>query len=117
MVDGNDEILSHWVQSPAINQGINSINHLRIVGYESNFQFFINGELLSLCIPDDPDASSTPLVTGECRGGSWEETLVDDSISFGRLAVAVVSDDSHPDGIIVDFDNAGVYGPQPIGDE
>ena len=114
VLNGSDKYMSGWAPSDSINQGTDVINTLRVTGYQDRFQFFVNGDLLDLCIPDDPDAESTPLPTGECRGGTWRHTLVDDAIGFGRLGVMVDSDDSWPDGILVDFDNIIVYGPEPV---
>lgn len=113
--NGFEKDMSGWAPSDTINQGTNVVNTLRVIGYQDQFQFFVNGERLELCIPDDPDGESTPLSTGECRGGSWQDTLVDDAIEFGRLGVMVDSDKGWP--IVVDFDNVIVYGPEPITSE
>jgi len=115
--NGSDKDMSGWVPSDSINQGTDVVNTLRVIGYQDHFRFFVNGDLLDLCIPDDPDAESTPRATGVCEGGGWHDTLVDDTISFGRLGVTVNSDNSWPDGIMVDFDDVIVYGPEPITNE
>jgi hypothetical protein len=114
ILNGRNKDMSGWTSSDSINQGTNVINTLRVVGYQDQFQFFVNGDQLELCIPDDSDAESTPSETGACVGGEWRDTLIDDTISFGRLGVTVNSDNSWPDRIVVDFDNVIVYGPEPI---
>jgi hypothetical protein len=117
VVDNQSRDLSAWHRSPLIHQGIGMTNTVRVVGYEDRFRFYINDEPVELCIPDDPAALSTPLATGECLGGSWRTTLVDDSIPYGRLGVAAQIDPiAGQAGLVVEFDRVIVYGPQPIGE-
>jgi len=110
--DGFRRTISNWHAVPVINQGENVVNRLRVIGYEDTFQFFINDEQVELCIPDSPDGESTPLADGECEGGTWQTTLVDDTNAFGQIGV-VIQAEPDPDAV-VDFDNIVVYGPQSI---
>lgn len=112
VVDNVERTLSNWHTTTSIHQGVGVVNQIRVVGVEDSFQFFVNGDAIELCIPDDPANESTPLESGECLGGTWRTTLVDDSLPSGHLAVALQSDPS-PD-MTVEFDNVVVYGPQPI---
>jgi hypothetical protein len=117
VVENQSRDLSAWHRTPLIHQGIGITNNVRVVGNDDRFQFYINEEPIELCIPDDPDALSTPLPTGECLGGSWRVTLVDDSIPFGRLGVAAQIDPiAQQAGLVVEFDRVIVYGPQPTGE-
>ena len=117
--DGVSENIFPWgLQSESIDQGLDTVNHLRVVGYEDRFQFYINDTLLLWCTPDDPLHFSTiHPITEECMAGQWQDTLVNDSIPFGRLGVVVNGDIDLGESIIVEFDNVVVFGPQPIGDE
>ena len=115
----NDSIvkeLSTWNPSGAINQGANAVNSLRIIGHDDHFQFFINDTPIDLCVPDDPEAAST-IVGTECRGGEWTNTLVDDSHSFGQIAVGIDADRADPlqyPPIVIQFDNFIVYGSEDL---
>lgn len=42
-----------------VNQGISTVNRLRVVARGNQFQFYINGEQVQVCIPNNPDAQST----------------------------------------------------------
>lgn len=109
-VDGVQREISTWIPSPAVNQGIGAVNHLRVTGSGDQFRFYVNDVPLELCIPDSPDGYSTYNdLTGECREGQMVETLVDGSIASGRLGVIAMTLDE-PD-VRVLFDNLIVYGP------
>jgi hypothetical protein len=101
--------LSTWIPSPVVNQHIGATNFLRVVAKGQQFQFYVNNQLMKLCIPDDPNAESTFPATGECVGGKMLDTLVDASIANGQLGVVAQSLDEQ--GVVVDFDNVVVYGP------
>lgn len=116
LLEGTLRYLSDWIQTDTISSVPGSVNTLRVIGYDDRFQFFINDELMELCIPDDPSAYST-YFDGECLQGSMQTVLIDDSIPYGRLGVAVELDRNQDEGLIVDFDNVVVYGPEPIRNE
>jgi len=112
--DGQTKVLSNWHFSPIINIGINALNDVRVIGHNDKFQFLINQTPVELCIPDDPNGESTPLGTGECLGGAWQAILTDDSISFGRVGVAVEIVPDAAGSPIVAFDNVLVYASDEI---
>jgi hypothetical protein len=112
-VDNETQVLHNWHTTDRINQGLDVVNRLRVVGHEDHFQFYINETLVELCIPNNPDGLSTPLASGECLDGEWTPTLVDDSITFGRVGVTVLID-NQPIGPVVEFDNVLIYGSQPL---
>jgi hypothetical protein len=115
VVDNRPRDLSAWHTSPLIQQGTGAVNTMRVIGYNDRFQFFINNQQIDLCIPDDADAQSTPLASGECLGGTWQDTLIDNAILYGRVGVAAQTDPvAGSAGIVVDFDNVIIYGPHPI---
>ena len=106
-VNGADKILSEWIPSELVNQGLDTANEIRVVAQGDTFQFYINGELVELCIPNDPNAIST--YADSCIDGQMLPELVDDSVAEGRLGVIAVTF-SEP-GVEVDFDNVLVFGP------
>jgi hypothetical protein len=110
-VDGVTEIISDWIPSDLVKQGLAVTNQLRVVAQGANFQFHINGELVELCIPDNPEAKST-YFDGECLDGQMVETLTDPAFTVGRFGVIAESFDEI--GVVVDFDNLIVYGPEAI---
>lgn len=109
-VDGVVKVLSIWIPSDIVNQGFDVANDLRVVARGDLFNFYINGQPVALCIPDDPTAESTYNdLTGECLGGQMLETLTDASIPSGQIGVVAQSFDEA--GVVVDFDNVVVTAP------
>lgn len=108
-IDGATRIISDWIASDLVKQGLDVTNQLRVVAQGADFQFYINGELLELCVPDNPDAKST-FFDGECLDGQMVSTLTDPAFTVGRFGVIAESFDEP--GVVVDFDNVIVYGPQ-----
>jgi hypothetical protein len=111
--DGIARELSTWIESPLVRQGLGVSNQLRVIGRGDQFSFAINGEPVGLCIPDDPEARST-YAQGTCVNGSMQPALTDASIASGRLGVVATSFSAS--GVVVNFDNVLVYGPQPAVD-
>ncbi|MFN8451713.1 MAG: hypothetical protein U0521_24755 [Anaerolineae bacterium] len=111
-VDGNVKILSDWIAAPQINQGMDAVNHLRVVAQGDQFRFFVNDQPLQVCIPDDPDAQSTlnPL-TGDCMDGAMLDTLTDATIPNGQIGVVAQATPSGGEGVVAAFDNLFVYAP------
>jgi hypothetical protein len=108
--NGVESKLSAWIKTPAIKQDINAENTLRVVGRGSQFQFFINGEQMQLCIPNDPEGIST-YAGGECFEGTMQSVLVDDSIPTGQLGALAQATLNGGGGVSVQFDNMTVFSP------
>lgn len=106
-VNDAEKTLSEWIPSALVNQGLDAANEIRVVAQGDTFQFFINGEQVELCIPNDPEALST--YTDSCIDGQMLPQLVDDSIAEGQLGVIALTFDEP--GVEVDFDNVLVFGP------
>ena len=113
VLDGRTTTMSYWIETPAIRRDRGAVNALRVVGVGDTFQFYVNDELLQLCIPDSPDGISTFDLEGNCMG-TMRSTLTDKSISFGRLGVVAALDPNEIEPVVVEFDNVLVYGPHPI---
>lgn len=113
IVNGDSRELSTWIPTSHVNQGIGAVNTLRVIGRGDEFQFFVNDQPLLLCIPDDPNAQSTyNWLDDTCVDGQMLDTLVDDSIPTGRLGVAAQTIQGGEVGVVVEFDNVLVYGPE-----
>ena len=108
-LEGQEKELSMWIESSLVNQGLDVDNWLRVVARGNRFQFYINGERVALCIPDDPEATST-YYNGECIDGEMQETLIDDSFDYGRIGV-IAATFGEPN-VEVEFDDLLVYGPE-----
>ncbi len=112
-VDGDVKVISDWIESPLVNQGLDAVNHLRVVARGDQFNFFINDQPVALCIPNDPAAQSTiNSLTGECVGGAMLDTLTDDAIPNGQVGVSALwtaGADEEP--VVAAFDNLLVYAP------
>lgn len=110
-VDSDTRELSTWIPSDAVRQGLNEPNVLRVVAVGSTFTFYVNGEPVELCVPDDPTARSTyNAISGECMEGEMRATLVDESLPAGHAGAVVQSFDEP--GVVVEFDNLLVVGPR-----
>ena len=109
---GEQQILSAWIPSPLIRQGLEISNRLRVVAQESTLHFYINGEPVALCIPDDAQTRST-WANDECVGGQMRLTLQDESPEAGRIAL--VAQSFQQAGVVLAFDNLLVRMPQPMG--
>jgi hypothetical protein len=114
MLDGKSKIMSDWIWLDAIQRDINAQNRLRVVAQADRFQFYINDQLLELCIPDNPDGTSTFDFNGNCMG-TMKTELIDDAIPFGHVGVGVDLDVNQDAGFTVEFDEVLIYAPQ--GDE
>jgi hypothetical protein len=108
VIAGEVRELSGWIPSDLIDQGLNVTNRLRVVAVGDRFRFYINGEPVELCIPDDPAAIST-YIAGECLDGTMQPVLIDDSIASGRLGGIAMS--LGTPGVTVAFDNVLVFQP------
>ncbi len=108
VVNGNITELSTFnVDSPIVNQGIDAVNRLRVVARGNQFQFYINGEQIPVCIPNNPDAQSTYFMDS-CIDGQMLDTLTDDAIDRGQIGVVVQT--FSESGVTVEFDNLIVLG-------
>lgn len=107
-INGVSKDLSTWIRSDLIQLGIGGVNTLRVTGEGDTFQFFINDQQVSVCIPDDPTGTST-YSAGQCVGGQMVDSLTDSAFSTGRIGVTV-STPGDPD-VEAAFDNVVVLVP------
>ena len=113
IVNGDLREISTWIPSPHITIGVGAENTLRVIGRGDRFQFFVNDQPLLLCIPDNPDAQSTyDWINDVCVDGQMLDMWVDTSLPAGRLGVAAQTIQGGDTGVVVEFDNVLVYGPE-----
>ncbi|MYD11562.1 MAG: hypothetical protein F4X02_16145 [Chloroflexi bacterium] len=105
-------ILSAWIASDAIRQGLGAENLIRVVAEGRRYRFYVNGAPLALCVPDAPGAAST-YAAGECVGGSMQDSYLADT-TVGRLGLIAQSTASGGGGVVVRFDNMLVFSPGGI---
>ena len=102
--------LSAWIPSAHIKQGLHAQNAIRVIARGAAFQFFINGEPVMLCIPDDPQAAST-YANDACIQGTMQAALHDDSLPVGQLGIIARTTPGGGPGVAVQFDNLLVFSP------
>jgi hypothetical protein len=110
--DGALDILSEWQVSPIIRTGDGATNRIRIVGKAFIFSFYVNDELLPLCLRgQDRRSTWTGPRTGECMSdnGRTRPEMADDTFARGRIALGAVA---IAPGIQVVFDNVIIAGPR-----
>lgn len=110
------KLLSAWIASPLINQGLGAVNAIRVIARDSSYRFYINGAEAPLCISNEAAATST-YVGGECIDGAMRNIYYDDSAESGMLGVTAQSTSTGGGGVIARFDNVLVFSPADPSDE
>ena len=113
---GMAKLLSAWIASPRIKQGLGAANAIRVIARDSSYSFYINGVLAPVCIPYDAGATST-YVSGECVGGAMQDAYYDESNASGKLGVIAQSTATGGGGVVARFDNVLVYSPTEASEE
>jgi hypothetical protein len=111
VIGREEKLLSAWIESPLINLHIGATNWLRVIARGDRFQFFINDQPVQVCVPNNPEGESTYFM-GECVDGAMQDTLMDSTIPNGQLGVVALS--LAEPGVVVEFDNVLVYGPETV---
>ncbi|MCY3917055.1 MAG: hypothetical protein OXG49_13690 [Chloroflexi bacterium] len=112
---GQTRLLSAWIATPHIKQGLGMANTIRIIARDSSYRFLINGAPVSLCIPLDASATST-YYGGECIEGEMRDSYRPDSFKSGKLGLIAQSTATGGGGVVVRFDNLLVFSPAAAGD-
>ncbi len=107
---GETQLLSAWIASPHIKQGLGVANRIRIIARDSSYRFLINGAPVSLCIPNGAGATST-YYGGECIEGEMQEFYRPEAFKSGKLGLVAQTTASGGGGVVVRFDNVLVYSP------
>ncbi|MCY4537499.1 MAG: hypothetical protein OXE52_04625 [Chloroflexi bacterium] len=115
IVDGTREVLSTWIPSASIYQGLGAQNTIRVIAQASELKFFVNGAQVTLCIPNEPEAPST-FAIGECIGGRMVDGFQAPEPVQGQLGL-IAQTTQTGGGVVVDFDNITVFSPSVAGGE
>ena len=107
---GMSKALSAWIPSAAIKQGLGAENKLRVIASGADYQFYINGARVQLCLPDDREAAST-YAGGQCLDGSMQDSYRDSSARSGRIGLIAQSTATGGGGVAARFDNVIVRMP------
>lgn len=110
------KLLSDWISSPLINQGLGAVNTIRVIARDSRYHFYINGAGAPLCISNDPNATST-FVGGQCIDGSMRDSYHDEPGMSGKLGLIAQSTTTGGGGVVLRFDNLLVFSPADPSDE
>jgi hypothetical protein len=114
MKDGVLEFVSNWGLTDITRQGVAS-NEIRVVALQDTFQFWVNGQLMPLCLRGENltsmwDESQGP---GACMTDELAYVYQDDDFEQGRIALAAGSSADLSSAIVVGFDDLLIVGPQP----
>ena len=108
--DGEQKILSAWIPTDHIRQGLEAPNVIRVVAQGTELRFYVNGERMMLCLSDSPGATST-YAAGECIGGSMRDSYQGDVPMGGRLGAIAEATQSGGGGVTAQFDDVIVVSP------
>lgn len=108
---GGIEDVSVWNFSEAIRQG-NAGNEIRIVADHDSFWFFVNGQVMPLCLKGE-NLNSMWAGPDECvEGGELTYMYRDDTFSQGKIALFAGS--IYGADVRVSFDDVFIIGPEPL---
>lgn len=107
---GFSKIISTWIPSEAIRQGLGVSNQIRVVRKDDQYYFFVNDQALQLCLPDKPEGTSTFTATGECLG-KLVDSLEHDLFDTGHLGLMA---DASSANVVIGFDNFIVTYPKEL---
>lgn len=107
--DGLLEFVSDWGQSEVIRQGT-APNEIRIVARGDAFQFFVNGELMPLCLKGEN--ANSMWYEGECFTDTPTMVYHDTTFAQGQIALAAGHSVDVSEPVAVAFDDVVIVGPQ-----
>lgn len=110
---GGTRVLSAWIASEHIRQGLGEENTIRVIAQGARYQFYVNGVAHALCLPDNPAAAST-FAGGECIDGGMRDSYLADASAMGQLGLIAQSTASGGGGVVVRFDNMIIFSPATI---
>lgn len=108
VINGKQDDMSAPHPTPLLALGTNHVNDLRVVGKGDQFQFYINGQLLTLC-PKGNDKFST--WSGEQCLSNHQQTaqsISDLTFATGAIGLGVYENNSK---VQVAFTNVVIYSP------
>lgn len=109
-LNGQESVLSNWIPSPLVAQGLGAVNTVRVLATRDTFRFFINGEPVQLCIPDDPAGIST-YAMDSCIQGQMLDALTAGGIASGQVGAAALATQSGGGGVVVQMQDIVMLAP------
>lgn len=109
--DGMFESVSVYGLSDVIHQGTVP-NEIRILALGDTFQFFVNGQVMPLCLRGENNSSmwSGP---GVCLTDDLTDVYVDRDFGQGRVALAAGTSADLSSEVVIGFDDLVIVGPDP----
>lgn len=104
--------ISTWGESDAIALGQAS-NTIRIVAQGDAFQFYVNGELMPLCLAGENAFSMWNPATGECATSDLVTVFRDADFGQGGVALAAGTSVDLSAPVVIAFDDLTITGPAP----
>jgi hypothetical protein len=108
-------MVSTWIPSDVILQGLDAENTIRVQGIGDAFRFFINEQAVALCIPDAEGAESTYFMD-TCVDGQMVTTWRDATFGDGKNWCSGKQYSDGGTGVTVAFDQVIVTQPKPDAD-
>lgn len=103
--------ISTWGESSAIALG-QETNAIRIVAQDDSFQFYVNGELMPLCLAGENAFSMWNPATGECATSDLVTVFRDADFSQGGIALAAGTSIDLSAPVVIAFDDLTITGPE-----
>ncbi|MHB8629234.1 MAG: family 16 glycoside hydrolase [Aggregatilineales bacterium] len=111
-LNGETLDLSALHPAPSFALGANHVNDLRVVAIGSQFRFYLNDQLLTLCLKGSDKVSTWNGDKCVSKGG-LSNMLTDTTFSDGQIGLGMVEDSSESvSPVQVAFSNLTIYGPQ-----
>lgn len=108
---GQERIISNWIQSEAVHSGLGATNTLRVAAQDGALQFYVNGNLMQLCVPDDPAAISLYYPSLGCVDGQMYDAFEGSGYTSGQIGIVAQSTVTGGAGVVVNFDNVVAFAP------
>lgn len=103
--------ISTWGESDAIAVG-QATNTIRIVAQGDAFQFYVNGELMPLCLAGENAFSMWNPATGECATSELVTVFRDEDFAQGGIALAAGTSIDLSAPVVIAFDDLTINGPE-----
>ncbi|MBN1202606.1 MAG: hypothetical protein JXJ20_12205 [Anaerolineae bacterium] len=112
--NGELEVISAWGITEVIRQG-EQANTIRVLAYEDEFMFFVNDQLMPLCLRGENENSMWAEWEGPgiCFTDDLTYSYRDESFSQGKIALTAGSSVDLSADVVVAFDDVVITGPQP----
>lgn len=104
--------ISTWGVSDAVARG-KAPNTLRVIAQGDTFRFFVNGQIMPLCLSGGNAFSMWNPATGACATSEAVTTYHDADFPQGGVALAAGTSIDLSSPVVIAFDNLTITGPMP----